>query len=86
VKTALELLGNDYISAKPVGAFYEYAITVDQLERFARRAREESYEEIDAAAERIKDDLRDYVDASEALRRVRIAIRTIRALPTDPTK
>ena len=87
LKTALELLGHvgDRKTFCRVCAFCNTTSTDDILELVARRAREEAYDEIDAAAERIKDDLRDYVDASEALRRVRIAIRTIRALPTEPS-
>jgi len=94
MKTALELLGDEaYVgmirvhAARPLSSEATHTSEgwVRLLELVARRAREEAYDEIDAAAERIKDDLRDYVDASEALRRVRIAIRTIRALPTEPS-
>jgi len=72
LKTALELLGDDRLEHVTCGVGWhgEYVtLTVFQLERFARRAREEAYE---MAAKYIGD------------RGFTILAKEIRALPTEP--
>ena len=83
LKTALELLGDDHLG--PFGWSDEeqrVGLTVSQLERFARRAREEAHEMALTTAAPIHDPVCRYgCGDCRSGQRIQDAIR---ALPTDP--
>jgi len=81
LKTAMELLGDDHLG--PFGWSDEeqrVGLTVSQLERFARRAREEAYE---MAANACED--HPWPAKESVVEALSLAAERIRALPTEPT-